>query len=43
MNVNDMEIVRSVLFNNGYIESSDEKTVSLILVLKIARILIYLG
>uniref|UniRef100_A0A914Z949 CDK5RAP1-like protein n=1 Tax=Panagrolaimus superbus TaxID=310955 RepID=A0A914Z949_9BILA len=33
MNVNDMEIVRSVLFQNGYIESSDEKTADIVLLM----------
>ena len=33
MNVNDMEIVRSVLLNNGYKESSDEKTADVVLLM----------
>lgn len=33
MNVNDMEIVKSVLFNNGYDETTDEKTADIVLLM----------
>uniref|UniRef100_A0A914QQP7 CDK5RAP1-like protein n=1 Tax=Panagrolaimus davidi TaxID=227884 RepID=A0A914QQP7_9BILA len=33
MNVNDMEIVRSVLFQNGYVEGFDEKTADIVLLM----------
>lgn len=33
MNVNDMEIVRSVLLGNGYKESSNEKTADIVLLM----------